>query len=340
MKTIGVTSDEIEDILKILSSLLHLSNMTFEGEPRFGNAEVTSRTTLNIISNLYGFEYPIEGTFCYRVMASYSVPLNLEQAVNNLHGTISTIYNDLFMWLVEKINKLLKFSSESNKNELYQRHAINIIYINPCVLTMDDNTTDSRDLYINLLNDKYRILCIDNGVINGTGDMENIMELRKNICGFNRRNTHSITHTLHDFSRRVEHDNYFYEKTQEHFDNHPLFKTCKNEIQQGYSITHLYSTVFYPKENFVSSTIRFNNTTMLDFLSITEINVLTQIYKNCVFSNRGNIRVNLDSERHKNNHLSTDSLNIFQKLFSNIKYSNISLINSRMSTVKSARSAK
>uniref|UniRef100_A0AAR2KP72 Myosin motor domain-containing protein n=1 Tax=Pygocentrus nattereri TaxID=42514 RepID=A0AAR2KP72_PYGNA len=89
---IGFNEEEVEELLKVVASVLHLGNTQF-GEDEYGETHLTT-------------EMPIK----------YMIgPLSLEQAVSARDALAKAIYGRTFTWLVQKINQSLAFQVSALK---------------------------------------------------------------------------------------------------------------------------------------------------------------------------------------------------------------------------------
>mmetsp|Transcript_16662 Transcript_16662/g.23589 ORF Transcript_16662/g.23589 Transcript_16662/m.23589 type:complete len:1681 (+) Transcript_16662:67-5109(+) len=120
MKTLGFTSDETSAIWKLLAAILHMGNITFKDiESKEGTIGDESKTAM-IGSDLISMEeldhlLGLKGDILeYRVVrrsmsttrgTTHDIPLNSQQAKDNLDGLIKHAYGNLFAWIVWKINK-------------------------------------------------------------------------------------------------------------------------------------------------------------------------------------------------------------------------------------------
>uniref|UniRef100_A0A6Q2Z4I8 Myosin Ic, paralog b n=1 Tax=Esox lucius TaxID=8010 RepID=A0A6Q2Z4I8_ESOLU len=96
LTVIGFNDDEVEELLNIIASVLHLGNIQFGGEDS-GIAYITTDTQIKYLSRLIS-------------------PLNLEQAASARDALSKAVYGRTFTWLVNKINDSLAFKDESYKN--------------------------------------------------------------------------------------------------------------------------------------------------------------------------------------------------------------------------------
>uniref|UniRef100_A0A3B3BM11 Myosin motor domain-containing protein n=1 Tax=Oryzias melastigma TaxID=30732 RepID=A0A3B3BM11_ORYME len=95
MKTLTFTENQFQDILKLLAAMLHLGNITFEGE----------------ISSFF-FE---KNANKERV----TKPLSSQQAAACRDAVVKAIFNKLFKWIVEKVNSVIYKRLANNPKSSY-----------------------------------------------------------------------------------------------------------------------------------------------------------------------------------------------------------------------------
>ena len=314
--------------------MLHLPTVTFK-PTNINTVEITSPSVLGILEDLTGVSKDIIRTVLTLAVApSYYVPLSLKQAQRKIRETVSGVYFELFLWIIKKINNILNSKGES----LDDCKKINIIYTCPYVVN-PGNTSDCRDVLLNVLNDKYRILCINQGILDEVDDCR-IKEVRKEFCGFDKRGRMSIRNILGDIHFQHRADSDFYHKSIVVYQNHPLFTVCPDSEEPGYLISHLYQKVFYRKEEFARSSYRYADLTWMDFFSSTSINILTDIFKKTTIRVRGSLRIDPNHTICKNRNLSMLIHYFFFSLFEDAEKSEIILVDSGMTKTKSAKSFK
>ncbi|XP_056330360.1 myosin Ic, paralog b isoform X3 [Danio aesculapii] len=150
LSVIGFTDDEVEELLNIIASVLHLGNVQYGGEDS-GSAYITTDTQIKYLARLLG----VDGTVLKEALTHKKIiakgeelmsPLNQEQAASARDALSKAIYGRTFSWLVNKINDSLAFKDESfsSKNasviglldiygfEVFQNNSFEQFCINYC----------------------------------------------------------------------------------------------------------------------------------------------------------------------------------------------------------------
>ncbi|KAK2816615.1 hypothetical protein Q7C36_022886 [Tachysurus vachellii] len=116
LTVIGFHEQEVEELLKVVASVLHLGNTLF-GEDEDGKTHFTSDTQLTYLTELLG----VEGSALSEALTHKKIvakgeemigPLTLEQALSARDALAKAIYGRTFTWLVQKINQSLAFQDE------------------------------------------------------------------------------------------------------------------------------------------------------------------------------------------------------------------------------------
>uniref|UniRef100_A0A667Z2C4 Unconventional myosin-Ic n=1 Tax=Myripristis murdjan TaxID=586833 RepID=A0A667Z2C4_9TELE len=148
LTVIGFSEDEVEELLNIIASVLHLGNVQYGGEDS-GNACITSDTQIKYLARLLG----VNGTVLTEALTHKKIiakgeelmsPLNLEQASSARDALSKAVYGRTFTWLVNKINASLAYTDDSYKNwsviglldiygfEVFQNNSFEQFCINYC----------------------------------------------------------------------------------------------------------------------------------------------------------------------------------------------------------------
>uniref|UniRef100_A0A8B9RAM0 Myosin Ic, paralog a n=1 Tax=Astyanax mexicanus TaxID=7994 RepID=A0A8B9RAM0_ASTMX len=142
---IGFNEEEVEELLKVVASVLHLGNTQF-GEDEFGETHITTDTQIKFLSELLG----VDGSFLSEALTHKKIvakgeemigPLSLEQALSARDALAKAIYGRTFTWLVQKINQSLAFQVKCSSViglldiygfEVFQNNSFEQFCINYC----------------------------------------------------------------------------------------------------------------------------------------------------------------------------------------------------------------
>ncbi|KAF3705915.1 Unconventional myosin-Ic Myosin I beta [Channa argus] len=117
---IGFNEDEVQKLLKIIASVLHLGNIQF-GEGEEGETYITTETPIANLAKLLG----VDGSALREALTHKKLtakgeemisPLNFEQAMSARDALAKAVYSRTFTFLVEKINKSLVLKDEIYHN--------------------------------------------------------------------------------------------------------------------------------------------------------------------------------------------------------------------------------
>lgn len=126
MQIIGLTQDEQDNIFRVLALILWIGNISFV-EDENGNAIPRDDSVTNFVAYLLNVEPEILKTsLIQRVMqtshgmrrgSTYHVPLNIVQATAVRDALAKGLYNNLFDWIVERVNLSLKNTDVSSEKK-------------------------------------------------------------------------------------------------------------------------------------------------------------------------------------------------------------------------------
>ncbi|KAK3561154.1 hypothetical protein QTP86_028387, partial [Hemibagrus guttatus] len=126
LSVIGFSDDEVEELLNIIASVLHLGNIQYGSEDG-GNAYITVDIQIKYLARLLGVDSSVlkEALTHKKIIAKgeeLMSPLNQEQASSARDALSKAIYGRTFTWLVNKINASLSF-----KEDLFSSKSTSVI---------------------------------------------------------------------------------------------------------------------------------------------------------------------------------------------------------------------
>ncbi|XP_061659546.1 unconventional myosin-Ic-like isoform X2 [Syngnathoides biaculeatus] len=151
LSAIGFTGDDLQNLLNIVASVLHLGNAQF-GEGEEGATHITAQMAMANAAKLLGLDASTLGeALTHKKLSAKGeeaiVPLNFEQAMSARDALARAVYGWAFAWLVEKLNRSLALQDDtdhSNKTfpviglvdiygfEVLQRNSFEQFCVNYC----------------------------------------------------------------------------------------------------------------------------------------------------------------------------------------------------------------
>lgn len=133
MDIIGLSSAEQDNIFRMLAAILWIGNISFV-EDEQGNATVRDESVTNFVAYLLQVDaQTLLKSLIERILttshgsrrgSTFHSPLNIVQATATRDALAKGIYNNLFEWIVERVNLSLKEKSQS-----YEKKSVGILDI-------------------------------------------------------------------------------------------------------------------------------------------------------------------------------------------------------------------
>ncbi|GMF54855.1 unnamed protein product [Phytophthora fragariaefolia] len=125
MSSIGMSADEQLNVMKIVSAVLHLGNVSFTTATRNGGKDDASVVdmdecgdNISAICALLGVEEDVlRSTLCTKQIKAgaefITTRLPVAQALSTRDSVVKTLYSNLFNWLVDRINRSIEYKEEA-----------------------------------------------------------------------------------------------------------------------------------------------------------------------------------------------------------------------------------
>lgn len=122
MTSIGMDNDEQLHVMKVVSAVLHLGNITFVSEKGKESSTIDASSPLSLssleaICRLLGVEQQVlHNTLCTKQIKAgaefITMKLPVSQATSTRDSVVKTLYSNLFNWLVARINNSIQYKEE------------------------------------------------------------------------------------------------------------------------------------------------------------------------------------------------------------------------------------
>ncbi|POM73488.1 Myosin-like protein [Phytophthora palmivora] len=129
MSSIGMSPDEQLNVMKIISAVLHLGNVSFTTATRNGGKDDASVVDMDecgdniqAICTLLGVEEDVlRSTLCTKQIKAgaefITTRLPVAQALSTRDSVVKTLYSNLFNWLVDRINRSIEYKEEAGSSQ-------------------------------------------------------------------------------------------------------------------------------------------------------------------------------------------------------------------------------
>ncbi|XP_034041694.1 unconventional myosin-X [Thalassophryne amazonica] len=110
LKVMEFTEEDIRDVFRLLSAVLHMGNIEFMTA---GGAQITSKGVVSNVSELLGLDsFQLSEVLTQRSMIlrgeEICSPLTVEQAVDSRDSVAMALYSQCFSWIIMRINQKIK----------------------------------------------------------------------------------------------------------------------------------------------------------------------------------------------------------------------------------------
>jgi myosin heavy subunit len=121
LQKLQFTSDDIENIVAVVASILHLGNIVLAPNSGDGDSSsISNPDQLKIVSNIIQVSpEALENAICFRTLMvrneTQIISLNPEQATDTRDSLSKAMYGNLFDWIIKRINQFLYSSADDSK---------------------------------------------------------------------------------------------------------------------------------------------------------------------------------------------------------------------------------
>ncbi|KAF2981535.1 hypothetical protein EK904_007222 [Melospiza melodia maxima] len=287
LSVIGFNDTEVEDLLSIVASVLHLGNVQFAADEQ-GNAQVTTENQIKYLARLLAVDGSVlrDALIHKKIIAKGEElvsPLNLEQAAYARDALAKAVYGRTFSWLVSKEEKFPGWRSTTVLGlldiygfEVFQHNSFEQFCINYC-------NEKLQQLFIELTLKSEQEEYESEGIAWEPVQYFN----NKIICDLVEEKFKGIISILDEECLRPGDatDTTFLEKLEETVKNHPHFlthkladqKTRKSLGREEFRLSHYAGDVTYSVAGFLDK----NNDLLFRNLKETMCNSENPIINQC-----------------------------------------------------------